>query len=51
MNVQRRSRGGAVYGLACLVMGVAAGAILAAHPHPHRPGWVATSWCAPTYCR
>lgn len=51
MNVQRRSRGGAVYGLACLVMGVAAGAILAAHPHPHRPGWVATSWCAPTYRR
>lgn len=49
MNVQLRSRGGAVYGLAYLVMGVAAGAILAAHPH--RPGWVATSWCAPTYCR
>ncbi|HET6909486.1 MAG TPA: hypothetical protein VFH54_09125 [Mycobacteriales bacterium] len=33
MNEQRHSHSGAVYGLACLVMGVAAGVILAAHPH------------------
>jgi Co/Zn/Cd efflux system component len=33
MNARRRSRIGSIYGICCLVMGVAAGAILAAHPH------------------